>query len=137
MGLESFGYISDLVSSNPAGTDLESQGDDHIRGIKSTLISTFPNGSRAFRFPAGVAAKTAASYSVVEATDMHKLIPVDTTSNVVTIVLPTATIDGWWCIVFKANSGSNAVTIDPAGSVNINGASTLSITKQYDGYVCW
>ena len=43
MALESGTYISDLVPSNPAGTDDRSQGDDHIRLIKSTLKNTFPN----------------------------------------------------------------------------------------------
>jgi len=37
-------YIDDLVSSNPVGaTDPKSEGDDHIRGIKNVLKTTFPN----------------------------------------------------------------------------------------------
>ena len=36
-------YISDLVVTNPAGTDVKSKGDDHLRGIKNTLRNTFPN----------------------------------------------------------------------------------------------
>lgn len=43
MALESATYISDLVSSNPTSADNLSQGDDHIRLLKSTLKSTFPN----------------------------------------------------------------------------------------------
>jgi microcystin-dependent protein len=43
MGLEAATYINQLVVSNPAGTDDRSQGDDHIRLIKSTLKNTFPN----------------------------------------------------------------------------------------------
>jgi hypothetical protein len=42
MGLETFGYIKDLVPANPAGTDPKSQGDDHLRGIKQTLLNQFP-----------------------------------------------------------------------------------------------
>lgn len=39
MGLEVFtGKVSDLVETNPPGTDPKSQGDDHLRGIKKTLI---------------------------------------------------------------------------------------------------
>ena len=42
MSLEVFtGNIADLVPTNPAGTDPKSQGDDHIRGIKFTLLETF------------------------------------------------------------------------------------------------
>jgi hypothetical protein len=43
MGLESGTYISDLVATNPLGTDPKSQGDDHLRLIKSTIKTTFPN----------------------------------------------------------------------------------------------
>lgn len=43
MPLETATYIDDLNSSNPPGTDLLKQGDDHIRLIKAVLKSTFPN----------------------------------------------------------------------------------------------
>jgi len=43
MALESTTYIDGLVTTNPTGTDPRSQGDDHLRLIKSTLRSTFPN----------------------------------------------------------------------------------------------
>jgi hypothetical protein len=43
MALESTTYIDGLVTTNPTGTDPRSQGDDHIRLVKSTLRSTFPN----------------------------------------------------------------------------------------------
>lgn len=43
MGLETGTYISDLVSANPLSTDPKSQGDDHLRFIKSTVKATFPN----------------------------------------------------------------------------------------------
>src|SRR5574343_766815 len=42
MGLETFtGWIKDLVSTNPAGTDPKSEGDDHLRGLKNTLKTQF------------------------------------------------------------------------------------------------
>ena len=43
MGLETGTYISDLVVTNPTSTDPKSQGDDHLRLVKSTLKNTFPN----------------------------------------------------------------------------------------------
>lgn len=43
MGLESGTYISDLVASNPLGSDNKAQGDDHIRLIKTVIKNTFPN----------------------------------------------------------------------------------------------
>ena len=47
MALESTTYIDGLVITNPTGTDPRSQGDDHLRLVKSTLKSTFPNVSGA------------------------------------------------------------------------------------------
>lgn len=43
MGLEAGSFPSDLVDTNPTGTDLKAQGDDHIRLIKRVLKTTFPN----------------------------------------------------------------------------------------------
>lgn len=44
MGLETFNFIDSLNSSNPVGaTDVKGQGDDHLRGIKTTLLNSFPN----------------------------------------------------------------------------------------------
>jgi hypothetical protein len=42
-GLESGVYISDLVVTNPTGSDNRSTADDHLRLIKSTIKNTFPN----------------------------------------------------------------------------------------------
>lgn len=41
MALEAFGFIDDLDINSPAATDVVSQGDDHIRGVKNTLTNTF------------------------------------------------------------------------------------------------
>lgn len=44
MGLESGTYINSLNPSNPVGaTDQKSQGDNHIRLIKSAILNTFAN----------------------------------------------------------------------------------------------
>lgn len=42
MGLESATYVGQLNSSNPAASDQRSQGDDHIRLVKATLLASFP-----------------------------------------------------------------------------------------------
>jgi hypothetical protein len=48
MGLESATYVSQLNALNPVGaTDPKSQGDDHLRLIKSVLQASFPNISGA------------------------------------------------------------------------------------------
>ena len=41
MGLETATYISQLTSTNPTASDPVSQGDDHLRLIKSVLQSQF------------------------------------------------------------------------------------------------
>ena len=43
MGIESATYISQLSSTNPLGTDPVSEGDQHLRLIKSVLQSQFTN----------------------------------------------------------------------------------------------
>ncbi len=43
MALESATYISDLVTTNPTGSDSRATADDHIRLLKSTIKTTFPN----------------------------------------------------------------------------------------------
>lgn len=43
MGLESATFINQLVDTNPTGADNASQGDNHIRLIKSAIKATFPN----------------------------------------------------------------------------------------------
>lgn len=44
MGLETGTFIDSLVATNPVGaTDPKSQGDDHLRLIKSTILATFPS----------------------------------------------------------------------------------------------
>lgn len=43
MGLETGTFISDLNTANPTSGDPKSQGDDHIRLVKSTIKATFPN----------------------------------------------------------------------------------------------
>ncbi len=47
MALESGTYVKDLVTTNPPGTDAISQGDDHIRLIKTVLKNSFPSNSNA------------------------------------------------------------------------------------------
>lgn len=43
MGLETGTYISDLNAANPAGGDGLKDADNHLRLLKSTIKSTFPN----------------------------------------------------------------------------------------------
>lgn len=51
MPIETFNFIDSLNASNPVhATDPVSQGDDHIRGVKTTLLNSFPNVDGAVNF---------------------------------------------------------------------------------------
>jgi hypothetical protein len=43
MAFEDASYIWELVASNPPGTDPLSEGDNHIRSVKLSLLQSFPN----------------------------------------------------------------------------------------------
>jgi hypothetical protein len=43
MGLETGTFISDLVATNPLGSDQKTTADDHLRLLKSTIKASFPN----------------------------------------------------------------------------------------------
>lgn len=135
MGLETATYVSDLAPSNPATGDLRAQGDDHLRLLKSVLQATFPNASKAFRFPASLAQQTG-NYTVVAA-DNGKVVPVSASAGAVTINLPATPDDGFHVYVAKTDSTVNAVTIDGNGSDTINGATTQTLTMQYEAMLVW
>jgi hypothetical protein len=62
----------------------------------------------------------------------HYMANVDAAGGAVTITLPTAVgITGRLYVIRRVNSGANAVTVDGAGSETINGATTYSLTVQY------
>lgn len=133
MALESATYVSDLVTTNPiGGSDKKSQGDDHLRLIKSVLQATFPDASRAFTFGAwmemnsNVLAKTA-NYSQV-AGDKGKLISYDCSGGAVTLSLLAAATaaDGFVQFVIK-DSSAYLLTIQASGSETINGVNTLRL----------
>lgn len=42
MGLEAASFLNDLVAANPAGGDGKSQGDDHLRLLKTVLKASLP-----------------------------------------------------------------------------------------------
>jgi len=80
MGLETFNYIDSLNASNPVhATDQVSQGDDHLRGIKTTLLNSFPNVDGAVNF------------TPTEANRLVGLTGLTGTGNLVASISPTLT----------------------------------------------
>lgn len=117
MALEAATFTDDLDVSNPTSTDTKSQGDDHLRLLKTVIKNSLKRVTRAFYVP-GTVAKTA-NYSVV-ASDDNKTIYCDTTSAF-TLTLPTlAASDAGWCVyVVKTTTDANPVWIaPPSGTIN-------------------
>lgn len=132
MGLETGTFINNFVTSNPLGaTDPKSQGDDHLRLIKTILQASFPDASRAFRYEKTLA-KTSA-YTIVAADD-RTLILGDATSAAFSVTLLAAATagDGYTLEVKKTDSGSNAVTVAAAGSETVDGAASIVLATQYN-----
>lgn len=128
MGLEVGTYIQDLNQSNPPGSDIKAQGDDHIRLIKTVLKNTFPNANRAIRF---AAARTLTATTTLTIDDENALIEVDTTAGAVTVNLPTLTTAnaGWRVSVTKTSLNATPVTVGTAGSELIDGFDPVLIPR--------
>ena len=128
MGLETGTYIDSLNSSNPTATDAVSEGDDHLRLIKSTVKATFPNLSNAvtsthteLNLLDGVTANTTELNYVDVATlgtaEASKAVTVDANKDITGI--RNLTITG------ALSAGSGLITLAdvyPVGSVYINAA---------------
>ena len=127
MGLEVATYISSLVPTNPVGaTDKRSQGDDHIRLIKSALQATFPDASTPFRFPK-ISAKNA-NFNVT-ANDNNTVFLVDTSGGAVTasITAAAATLGSRFRFsIVKTTTDANLITVDPNGTETVDGATTFA-----------
>ena len=51
MGIETGNFISNLNSANPLSSDNVSEGDDHLRMLKTVLKNSFPSTSTAAIVP--------------------------------------------------------------------------------------
>ena len=122
MALETGSYIADLVAANPDGSvDPVSQGDDHLRLIKTVVKATFPNMGGVFK---RVQLKTA-GYTV--ATTDNQTVLRFTGAGGYTLALPAVSglYSGFGVIVVNDTSGT--IIIDPNGAETINGAATLTL----------
>ena len=132
MGLETGTYIDSLNSSNPTASDAVSEGDVHLRLIKSTVKATFPNLSNAvtsthteLNLLDGVTANTTELNYVDVATlgtaEASKAVTADANKDITGI--RNLTITG------ALSAGSGLVTMSdiyPVGSIYINAAVTTN-----------
>ena len=91
MGLETASYITELNSANPTGSDFKSQGDNHMRLIKSVLKTQFPN--------LGTAAVTATAAQLNAIFSDNSLVP--TGAIVMWSGLVSAVPTGWHCVMVR------------------------------------
>ena len=102
MALESASYISGLVSANPPGTDAISEGDNHIRLIKTVLKASLPNADAAINgIHAGGSAPSSTSTGQLW---------FDTTNNL--LKMRNEADDGW--IVLAASEGARVLDVTHA-----------------------
>lgn len=126
MGLEASSFISGLTPSWPISGDPKSQGDDHIRLIKSVLQSTFPNASKALYFPS---CPILTAGTTLTAAHQNATVFLSTTTIAYTIGLPALAAGdaGWTVRMLKYTTDANYVHVVPpsgviycqAGSVNL------------------
>ena len=126
MPLESGTYVSDLVDTNPAATDNKSQGDDHIRLIKSVLDNTFPNADRAIRLQARRVSEVSAT-ATIALTDEGATV-LTTASADITLTLPASAPDNWLVAIKYANSDGDVTVSAPSGeTITTTGISDTSV----------
>ena len=151
MALESGTYINSLDANNPATTDGLSQADDHMRLIKSTVKTTFPNISGAVTLthievnaletrmgglegtgqyaPAIVVnTGTPALKSNITASEVRSLLGLDVSDTPTFATVNATTVDfGDWTItevsgVLKfAYAGTNVVSLSSNGTITSEG----------------
>ena len=136
MALETGTYISDLVATNPVVGDNASEGDDHIRLIKSAVKTTFPNVSGAI-----TATHTELNYTVgltsAAQTQITALAKATQNTQNANYTLDLTDANGH---IYKSNSTAYAWTIPPNSSkafaigtvimlVNAGSAGAITVTR--------
>ncbi len=107
MGLETGTYVDDLISTNPiGGSDFLSEGDNHLRLIKSVLRNSFPGQT----FPIGLVTDTGAANAYAG------------------VMSPApASLANGTIVMFRAVNANTG-----ASTFNLNGLGAKAIVK-YDG----
>ena len=113
MGLEIVLHLDDLDATNPVGTDPRSEGDDHIRNVKTALLTDFPNIS-------GIVTSTHSELNFVDVTagalTASKAIVVDSSSKIDNLNIDNLNING---NTISSTDTNGTVTITPHGTGDI------------------
>lgn len=121
MALESSTYINGLVATNPTSSDNISDGDNHIRLLKSTIKATFPNvtGAVSGTHTAINSAVTEAN-AATNANTASKIVKRDGSGNFSAGTI-TAALTG------NASTASALQTARTIGGVSFNGSANINL----------
>ena len=127
MAIETFEFIDDLNAANPTATDNVSEGDDHLRGLKTTLKNTFPNVTGAIN-----ATETELNYVDGVTSDIQTQLDTKLSSvadNSVTLAKMASGTDGN-LITYDASGDPAYVTTGTSGQVLTSGGVGVAPTFQ-------
>jgi hypothetical protein len=129
MALEVGTYISDLVSTNPAAGDAKSQGDDHIRLIKTVLLATFPAGTQAhYPLVSGTVAATTSGTS-------HDYTSIPSWAKKITISFSGVSTNGTSNLLVQIGDSGGVETTGYLGSsVALANGATVSVSNYTTGF---
>lgn len=128
MPLESVTHVGDLVATNPSSNDPKSQGDDHLRAIKTALLNSFAGFSGSI-LVTGTDGGTGDDYTLTPATALpaygsRMLVAFSPSSTNVTTA-PTLNISALGDKPIKRIDGNDVVTGELVAGV--------TYVAQYDG----
>lgn len=127
MGLETGTTIDDLVATNPVGaTDPKSDGDGHLRLIKTALKTCFPGMDGAF----GRIQSTGGTYTIVATDELSTIVA---TASITINVTASATLGNGFVCWVDANGGD--VTLDPSTTELINGETLLAVPQGWSAMI--
>ena len=128
MALETATYLDSLVDSNPAGTDDKSDGDNHLRLIKSVLQNTFPNADQAFRLQHGkLKVKSSGSLALTDEGYMMVL-----TGSLRAVTLPASAPVGFQIGVKRGQSSGAVTKVSAPSGENIGDDGVDLVSSKYE-----
>ncbi len=133
MGLESFSYITSLNASNPVhATDQVSVGDDHLRGLKTTLLNSFANIDAAVTFTPTEANRLTGLTGLTGTGNLVASISPTFTGTLTAAAIAATTYDGIAAADLVDKSATEAITGTWSFSALVGGAMTAT---SYGGIV--
>ncbi len=129
MALESATYINGLVASNPTSSDNISDGDNHIRLIKSAIKATFPNvtGAVSGTHTAINSAVTTAN-TATTANSANSVVLRDASGNFSAGTVTAALAGNATTATTLQTARTISLSGDVSGSVSFNGSQNVDIT---------